>query len=602
MIKIFQNNNIYEIKSKYDPDFIALIKTIPGRRWDVDRKVWSIPSERLGFLINACSNTVYADQLSIHSNEDLGQNATLDATAAIPQVDISNVETYVEAGSHLYAHQIDTLRYMIYRHSIGCKSGFLLADEPGLGKTLSVMNAALYKKNHEGAKHCLVICCINTSKYNWYDDIVRHSNGEYTPYILGSRRRKRGEGTIIGSSKDKLADLETMRAYTTDDMPYFMILNVEALRYRQGKYYPIADAIIRLINSGQLNMIAVDEIHKNCGQTSQQGKQLLKIKLKSSSNCEWIPMTGTPIVTSPLDCFLPMRLIDATDIDSYYIWSQHFCVYGGFGGHEVVGYKNIPELKQIVQSNMLRRLKRDVLDLPEKISVTEYVENTPCQNKLYSEIREDLRKRKRDPMQLPNLLAMLMKLRQVNGYPEVVNSEVDYTSNTYIKQNAKLQRMLELVDMYCSKNQKVVIFSNWVQPLRMLYYWIAKKYKTCVFTGTMKPDIRNKNKKVFEANPDYLVMLGTIGALGTAHTLTASHVIIFYDEPWTAADKEQAEDRCHRISMKDTLMIHTLITKGTIDERVHNIVYAKGAVSKYIIDNNMDICNNLDLLDKLLED
>ena len=602
MINVFQNNNRYDIKSKYDPDFIALIKTIPGRRWDADRKVWSIPSERLGFLINACANTVYADQLSIHSNENLGQNETLDATAAIPRVDMSNVKTYVETGSHLYAHQIDTLRYMIYRHSIGCKSGFLLADEPGLGKTLSVMNAALYKKNQEGAKHCLVICCINTSKYNWYDDIVRHSNSEYTPYIIGSRRRKRGQGTTIGSSADKLADLETMRAYTTDDMPYFMILNVEALRYRQGKRYPISDIIIKLINCGQINMIAVDEIHKNCGQTSQQGKQLLKIKLKSGANCEWIPMTGTPIVNSPLDCFLPMRLIDATDIDSYYIWSQHFCVYGGFGGYDVIGYKNIAELKRIVQFNMLRRLKRNVLDLPEKICVTEYVENTPCQHKLYADVRNDLRSRSDEIAHSLNPLAMLMRLRQVNGYPEAINPDITYSSNNYIKQNAKLQRTLELVDIYCSTGQKVVIFSNWVQPLRMLQFWISKKYKTCAFTGTMTPDMRNKHKRVFQENPEYLVMLGTIGALGTTHTLTASHVIIFYDEPWTAADKEQAEDRCHRISMRDTLMIHTLITKGTIDETVHDIVYAKGAVSKYIVDNNMDIRNSPDLLDKLLGD
>lgn len=602
MINVFENNNRYDIKSKYDPDFIALIKTIPGRQWDANRKVWSIPSERLGFLINACASTVYADQLSIHSDENLDENATLDATSLVPDVDISNVETYVEAGSHLYAHQIDTLRYMIYRHNIGCRSGFLLADEPGLGKTLSVMNAALYKKNHEGAKHCLVICCINTSKYNWYDDIVRHSNGEYTPYIIGSRRRKRGEGTIIGSSADKLADLETMRAYTTDDMPYFMILNVEALRYRQGKRYPIADSIINLIRCGQISMIAVDEVHKNCGQTSQQGKQLLRIKLRSSTNCEWIPMTGTPIVNSPLDCFLPMRLIDATDIDSYYIWSQHFCVYGGFGGYEVIGYKNIPQLKQIVQSNMLRRVKRDVLDLPEKISVTEYVENTPCQNKLYADVRNDLRLRSDEIAHSLNPLAMLMRLRQVNGYPEAINPDITYSSNNYIKQNAKLQRTLELVDMYCSTGQKVVIFSNWVQPLRMLQFWISKKYKTCAFTGTMTPDMRNKHKRVFQENPEYLVMLGTIGALGTTHTLTSSHVIIFYDEPWTAADKEQAEDRCHRISMRDTLMIHTLITKGTIDETVHDIVYAKGAVSKYIVDNDVDIRNNSDLLDKLLGD
>lgn len=65
-------------------------------------------------------------------------------------------------------------------------------------------------------------------------------------------------------------------------------------------------------------------------------------------------------------------------------------VFGGYGSHEIMAYKNIPFLKNMLQNNMLRRLKKDVLDLPPKIYYTEYVENTPIQRKLYCDIQQDM--------------------------------------------------------------------------------------------------------------------------------------------------------------------------------------------------------------------
>ena len=111
---------------------------------------------------------------------------------------------------------------------------------------------------------------------------------------------------------------------------------------------------------------------------------------------------------------------------------------------------------------------------------------------------------------------------------------------------------------------------------------------------------RQKHKRVFIENPQYTVMLGTIGAMGTTHTFTVARNIIFYDEPWTAVDKLQAEDRAHRIGTTEPLKIYTLISKDTIDERVHDIIYGKEIMSKYIVDNKIDLHNNSELLYQLL--
>ena len=171
----------------------------------------------------------------------------------------------------------------------------------------------------------------------------------------------------------------------------------------------------------------------------------------------------------------------------------------------------------------------------------------------------------------------------------------------YIGKNAKIQKVLDLLtEIVDTRNEKVIIYSNWVEPLRTLYKFISKKYKVCCYTGSMKDDVREKHKRVFVNNPEYKVMIGTIGALGTAHTLTVAENVIFYDEPWVPTDREQAEDRIYGLNTTKPKNIYTIMTKDTVDERVHNILYTKDTVAKFIVDGKLDIRSNPDLFFKLL--
>ena len=605
-IQINQNGNYYEIKFKYDPTLVAMIKQIPGKEWNPGEKLWRIHKDKLGMLLNMLKGSKYADAYELQSNEQIGENAEIEPTTAIPNVDLTGIKLFVEDGSKLYPHQLDFMKYAIDRERKGYRSGFLCADSPGLGKTIESVNYAMYNKLYNRYKHCLVICNVNTSKYNWQDDIRKHTNGKMSGYILGSRKRKHpkpGQATyIVGSSQNKLDDLLCGHMYGDDtepELPYFIILNVEAIRMKVGKRYPIADKIIDMINDGELNMIIIDEVHKNMSPTSLQGKQILRIKDKTHSRCTWVSLTGTPIVNKPTDVFLPMRLIDAHNFTSYYKWCQYFCVYGGYGGHEVIAYRNIPRLKFMLQQNMIRRRKEDVLDLPDKIHMDVYVENTKYQSRLAEEVTMDLIAHAEDIANDLNPMVRFLRLRQVNGSPELVDHDLR-VDNTYLKYNAKLVKLLELLEEIHERGEKTVIFSNWVEPLRTLFKFLSSKYKVCCFTGTMSEAERQKHKRVFMNNPEYTVMIGTIGALGTTHTLTAANNIIFYDEPWTYADKLQAEDRCHRISAKKSVNVYTLISKDTIDERVHDIVYSKKDTSDYLVDNKLDFKNNPNLVATLL--
>lgn len=602
MISVIQNNDVYEIRFRYDPTLVDMVKQVPGRMWHNESKMWTIPKNNLGFFLNQIKGTVYENICKIDSMEHINENADIETTTKIPNIDISRIPYYVKEGAKPYKHQLDFMKYAIDKQQRGYMSGFLIADDMGLGKTSQAINLAIYNKKQYKFKHCLIICNINTSKYNWKNEVESATKGKMTGYILGARIKKDGTISYDGGSKPKIEDLKTGHMYgdkSCPKLPYFLICNVESLRAKEGRKYVFADLLIDYINSGKINMGIIDEIHKNMSPTSTQGKQILRIKKATGHNCEWIPMTGTPIVKKPTDVFLPMKLIDAHNFSSYYTWNKEFCIYGGFGGHEIIGYKNIPRVKTMLQNNMIRRLKDQVLDLPPKIYFTEYVDNTPYQAKLYESVRQATLAEAGQILKLANPMVKLLKLRQVNGSPELVDLTLKVDKN-YLKHNAKMQRMLQILEDIHEAGEKVIIFSNWVEPLRMVYKILIQKYKVCCFTGTMSDEAREKNKQVFQNNPEYTILIGTIGAAGTTHTFTAASNIIFLDEPFNATDKSQAEDRAYRIGTKQSLKIYTLLSRDTVDDRVHEIVYEKAATSKYIVDGVIDFRNNPDLFYKLL--
>lgn len=598
-INVVEAEDVYEITFQYDPNIIELIKNVPNRRWDSTEKIWTIPKSNLGMLINQFKGSIYERNVNIVSSENINVTPSLDVKSKIPDVDISDFKFRCSDDCKPYKHQLDFIKYA----STKSGKGFLLGDDMRLGKSLEILNLALYRKQHVSHYgHCLIICNIASSRYNWMDDIEKHlASVDESGYILGTRIKRDGSFRY-DTGAAKLEDLTTLHMYGKPeyDIPFYMITNVESIRYKQGRKYPIAEKIIELIHIGEISMIAIDEVHVNMSPTSTQGKIIQQIFKETDGEVEWVPMSGTPITKSPLDLYLPLKLVHGHTFKNHWGWSNYFCIYGGYGDHEILGYKHIPELKIMLQSNMLRRLKSEVHDMPPKNKIIEWVENTPIQEKLYNSTRNEIRSNRDTILNSLNGLSEFLKLRQVNGSPELVDDSITIDKN-YIKKNAKLQRLLDLlVEIVDIRGEKVIIYSNWVQPLKTLYMFISTKYKVCCFTGTMKEETRQKHKRVFINNPEYKVMIGTIGALGTAHTLTVANNVIFYDEPWNPDIRTQAEDRIYGLNTTKTANIYTILTRNTVDSKVHEILNNKQLISDYTIDNKLSIRKNPELFNMLI--
>ena len=324
------------------------------------------------------------------------------------------------------------------------------------------------------------------------------------------------------------------------------------------------------------NYFAEDILVHNCkNPASQQGKGILKIQ----PECK-IAMTGTPLMNNPFDLFIILKWL-GYEGHSFSAFKHHYAMYGGYGGYEVVGYRYLDELQKQLDSIMLRRLKNDVLDLPEKTHINEYVEMTPKQAQIYREVTADIKANIDQIKMQNNPLAELIRMRQATGYTGILSST--------IKESAKLDRMEELVEEAVENGKKVVIFSNWTQMTDVIKIRLAKKYKGVVITGQTNDAERQVNVNTFQNNPDCKYIIGTVGAMGTGLTLTAGTVEIFMDEPWNRANKEQAEDRCHRVGTKENVTIYTLICKDTIDERINELVERKGKMADALVDGKLNI-------------
>lgn len=443
-----------------------------------------------------------------------------------------------------FEHQIESFNYALTHNK------FLLGDEQGLGKTKQALDIAVARKHK--MRHCLIVCGVNNLKWNWYKEVEIHTNEK--AHILGSRVNRKGK-TVIGSSAERLADLKQIH----DE--YFLITNIETLRDKS-----IQSQIKKMCNEGIIGMTIIDEIHKCKNSQSKQGKAI-------HCCCSYyrLALTGTPLMNNPIDLYNVLKWLEVENHSLTY-FKNLYCEMGGFGGYEIIGYKNLDQLENSLNKNMLRRRKEEVLDLPPKIYTDELLDLDSSQDKLYRDVTNQIIEDIDRIMLLPNPLTELIRLRQVTSNPNILTSK-NIT-------NVKYDRIVDILE---STTDKVIIFSNWTKVINPLYIKLSSLgYNPALVTGETKDPIGEMTK--FQSDNTCKVILGTTPALGTGYTLTAANTVIFIDEPWSKAIKDQAEDRCHRIGTKGTVNIITLICKDTIDERIHQIIKDKGELSDRIVD------------------
>lgn len=523
------------INFNYKQEIVDILHGCSTAAYDKKTHVWEVPCVDLSYLL---------DNLCKFDDITLSVMDCDDSDVTNQQVELKQFKTTP------FEYQKEGIKFGLTHDR------FLLLDAPGLGKTLQLIYIAEQLHDVGELEHCLIICGVNTLKTNWKKEIERHSN--LSCRILGQRMQKRTGKVTIGSVKDRLHDLNNPIE------EFFIVTNIETIRSKE---------ITKAINDGpnKVDMIVVDEVHTCKSSQSEQGKNLLKLTKAKHR----IGATGTLIVNNPLDSYVPLKWI-GVEHSNFSNYKYFYCVFGGSFGNELVGFKNTSVLKALLEKYSLRRTK-DLLELPPKNIIHEYVDLNDVQKQFYDNIVKGVVDQvDKVEMNTDSIFSMMARLRQAIACPSALTTE-DIPSS-------KIDRACELIAEIVQNGEKVVVFSVFKETLNVMMNRL-QQYNPLLCTGDVKDNIVSENIDKFQTNPDNKVMLCTTAKMGVGITLTAASNAIFIDSTWTQASNLQCEDRIYRIGSKSPVFIYYLWAADTVDEHVKEIVDDKSLIGDYIVDN-----------------
>lgn len=544
--KKFSGESLF-VAFPYNPLYVGKVKAMPNRWYHPENKEWEVPKEDMELLLNRFNN----EEIKLEGIENVSVEEDIEERLRniIPVMDY-------EFKLNPYPHQIEGFNEGLEKNNL------LIGDEQGLGKTKQAIDVAVARKIKGQVKKCLIVCGINGNKYNWKKEVWKNSN----------------EKAVVMDNKSIDKRAVELREWLLDNEVFFGIINIESIRKEK-----IIGMLQKAIDNNYLELVVVDEIHKAKNGLSKQGKALQKIQPPFKMG-----LTGTPLHDKAEDLWNILYWF-GIEKRSFYRFRNRYCIMGGFKNKKVVSYKNLDELYHILNKVMLRRKKDEVLDLPEKIYIKEYVEMGSKQKRLYEEIKRAIIMEIEDILIMNNPLSKLTRLRQV-------------TSGIIGEDNVKLDRLKELLDEEIIPNgKKAVIYSNWTKVTERLLEEL-EKYNPAYITGEVDVEERQKQEDKFQNDENCKIIIGTIGAMGTGRNLYKGSYVIFLDKAWSYSDNEQAIDRLHRIGTEGAINVISLIAEGTIDEKIEGILEEKKELINNVVEgSSIDRRGIRDIVEELLD-
>ncbi len=363
--------------------------------------------------------------------------------------------------------------------------------------------------------------------------------------------------------KQEKADLVKLFNTELDELKIFLI-NVEAFSTPKGVKFT-ENFIL-----GHQVLFAVDESTTIKNPKASRTKAITK--LAKNTKYRRI-LTGSPITQSPLDLYSQTEVLDTNLLGytSFYSFQNHYgeVVNRYFGGRtvrQVVGYRNLDELSQKLDSFSYRVLKSDCLDLPEKLYIRRDVTLTAEQKKLYGELKElaITELANQEMVSVTNVLTQLLRLHQI----VCGHIKSDDGTETPINNN----RIDELIEVIAEMQGKVIIWANYRQNILEIVETLQGLFgadAVASYFGDTTPDERDRVIKNFQ-DPDSPLrfFVGNTQTGGYGITLTEAQNVIYYSNNFDLEKRLQSEDRAHRIGQKNNVTYVDLVAKDTVDEKI----------------------------------
>ena len=296
-----------------------------------------------------------------------------------------------------------------------------------------------------------------------------------------------------------------------------------------------------------------------------------------------VALTGTPVENNLSELWSIMHVLNPGLLGSARSFRESFAIPIE-REHDA---DTTERLRRITAPFLLRRLKTDkavIDDLPDKIETTEACPLTREQATLYQAVVDDLIAQSEEAEGMSRrglVLAGLMRLKQVCNHPAHFLRD----GSTLPGRSGKLTRTEELLEEIMAEGHKVLCFTQFAEWGGMLAPYFERRLGVEVgwLHGRVKRRMRDDLVGRFQDDDGPPVLLVSLKAGGTGLNLTAASHVIHLDRWWNPAVEDQATDRAYRIGQQRTVLVHKLVSTGTVEERIDAMITAKRALAERVV-------------------
>ena len=450
----------------------------------------------------------------------------------LPPLDFSNYEREPKP------HQIEAIEKLLQNEK------FILADDMGLGKTTSAIIAAM-----EGKFQKILVVCPASLKLNWKKEIMNYDSEENISIVDGVDFRVK-KWTIVN---------------------YDILKNFHHLPERGIK---ISDLPTSPIDFHKFDLVIADEAHYLKSTTSNRTKIFNDFTSRIPSR--WF-LTGTPITNKPVDFYNLLHLCESPIATNWIFYVRRYCAARQFNRKGTkqkywvtAGASNLDELRDYSSDCILRRTKKDSIDLPQKTIKPVYLPIELCTN--YNTY-------------IAEYEAWVEEMAENGEKPTITDHLVKLTKVRQLLSNDKIQHTIALAEDLIENGHKVIIFSCFTQSINAIHEHFGKA--SVKIDGSVSKEKRQLAVDRFQTDDKIKVFCGNIVAAGVGLTLTEGTIVIFNDLDWTPANHAQAEDRAHRIGQVNDVHIIYPLFDETLDITMYETLRKKMKIISQVMGDNM---------------
>ncbi len=514
-------------------------------RWNPKEKIWWTDSKQ-----NAATLYEYASPELREELEAFGKKRA--ESKELSRASTSTLSIPVPEGLEYMPFQKAGIEYAVNRESV------LIGDEMGLGKTIQAIGVI----NLDVSVQSVLVICPASLKINWQREMEKWL---VRPMTIG-----------IADSKTGMPETDVV------------IVNYDILKKLHDK-----------LREKVWDVLIADECHYLKNGKAQRTKEVVGSSNKKRGNVvkpitakRRMLLTGTPILNRPVELWPIVNYLDPQEWSSFWSFTKRYCnAFQDRWGWDMTGASNLDELQEKLRATiMVRRLKKDVLkELPAKVrQIIDLPTNgsaaiIDAENqawKRYENTIADLEKAKAKANS-EEYAEAVEKLREAYQVAFGEMSKVRHETAV-----AKIPHVIKYLDNALETQSKIVFFAHHQDVIEA----IKAEYgdDAVVVYGPTKMEDRQVAIDAFQNDLKIKLFIGSIKAAGVGLTLTAASHVIFAELDWTPGNITQAEDRCHRISQHDSVLVQHLVFAGSLDSHMARTLVSKQKVADAALDTKTE--------------